>query len=404
MALLAVRAPRAFDGDRAVPGGLTVFVRDGLIEGVEPFGVPVPERYRLVEHPDGTLLPGLVDSHVHLVGDDSPRALEQLPELSETELTAIVERGLARQLAAGVTTVRDLGDRGWLVADRFRDRPSGPRVLASGPPITVVQGHCWNMGGEVDIGGADARDRLRAAVRDRVEHGVDVVKIMTSGGMFTPTTDVLATPFSLDELRLVADEAHAAGLAVTGHAHALTAVQQCLDAGLDGIEHCTCIAPGGYRTPPEVAERLAAQRVAVCPTLGKDPDHELEPHIQDLLDRLGITIEGRYPEIGLLLEAGVRLLAGADSGISPTKPHGVLPRAVVELTLCGAGPEQALAAATGVSADALGLGQFTGRLRRGLSADLLLVDGDPLTTIDDVTRPRTVIPRGHLPTPTTAIS
>lgn len=396
MTLLAVRAPRAFDGDRAVPQGLTVLVRDGLIAGVEPYGVPVPEQYRLVEHPGGTLLPGLVDSHVHLVGDDGPRALEQLPELDDTALEAIVERGLAHQLAAGVTTVRDLGDRGWLVADRFRDRPSGPRVLASGPPITVLDGHCWNMRGEVDTRGDDARDRLRAAVRDRVEHGTDVVKIMTSGGMLTRTTDVLATPFTPDELRLVADEAHAAGLAVTGHAHALSAVRQCLDAGLDGIEHCTCIAEGGYLVPDDVVGRLAAQRVAVCPTLGKDPAHELEPFVQELLDDLGITIEGRYPDIGRMVAAGVVLLAGADSGISPTKPHGVLPHAVAELVTCGATPEQALAAATGVSADACGLAAVTGRLRPGLAADLLLVDGDPLTTIADLARPHTVVCRGEV--------
>ena len=147
----------------------------------------MPDGWELHEEPGTTLLPGLIETHTHLCADNSPRALDQLGELDDDAVDAIVRESLRLELAAGVTTVRDLGDARWAVVDRRPDH--GPRVLAAGPPITSVQGHCWNMGGEA--GGADA---LRAAVRERAERGADVVKIMLSGGVMTVTTDYLAHP------------------------------------------------------------------------------------------------------------------------------------------------------------------------------------------------------------------
>jgi imidazolonepropionase-like amidohydrolase len=391
MTLHAFRAERAFDGERVLPGGALVLVRDGLIEAVQPATAPVTDGYPLTDFPGCTLLPGLIDTHVHLCGDGGPRALDQLGELTDDELDRVVGRALADQLAAGVTTVRDLGDRSWAVLDRHRGHDSRPTVLGSGPPLTVPGGHCWNMGGEV----AD-REGLLSAIRQRVEHGADVVKVMTSGGMLTPDTDVLACQFSPDDLRFVVEQAHAAGLAVTGHAHALAAVRQCIQAGVDGIEHCTCLTDGGYHTPPGLAEQLAAQQIAVCPTLGRAPESVIEPQVQQQLDRLGITIEGRLPQIELLYRAGVRLVSGADSGISPGKPHGVLPHGVVELVTAGVPPVPALTSATSASADACGLTARTGRLRPGLAADLLVVHGDPVADIQDLCRVRAVVCRGQI--------
>ena len=223
VAMLAMRAARAFDGQELRPEGAVVFVEDGRIVGVEAAGAALPDGVEIVDLPNATLLPGLVNAHVHLCGDSENDALERLPQFSADHLHAVIETALVQQLGSGVTTVRDLGDDRWSVVDR-RDRAAanhGPRIVASGPPITSVGGHCWMMGGEVAGEGA-----LRAAVQERAERRVDVVKVMASGGNMTPGTDITACQFTLEELRCVVEESHGLGLPVTAHAHALVAVER----------------------------------------------------------------------------------------------------------------------------------------------------------------------------------
>ena len=157
------RASAAFDGTRFLPGGVLVLVADGRIVGVEPGDFPPPSDCAVTHLPGSTLLPGLVDAHVHLCGDSSPRALDQLPELDDDDLDAVIAAAMAAQLAGGVTAVRDLGDVHWTVAERHLATGEGPTVVASGPPITSPGGHCAGMGGE-----AQGLDGLRRAVRQRV--------------------------------------------------------------------------------------------------------------------------------------------------------------------------------------------------------------------------------------------
>jgi imidazolonepropionase-like amidohydrolase len=389
------RADVAFDGDRELPGGALVLVDDGMIVGVDPPTAAAPDGCEVLHVPGTTLLPGLIDAHTHLCGDNSMRALDQLPELSPDQLDAIVTESMHQQLAAGVTAVRDLGDHQWTVVERHRGRPDGLTVVASGPPITCVRGHCANMGGE-----AAGVDQLRAAVRERAERGADLVKIMTSGGIMTAGTDILAAQFTLEELRAVVEEAHRQGLAVAAHAHALAAVELCVDAGVDTIEHCSCMTAKGLLTPPGLAVRMAATGIAACPTLGQDlaaTGGELPPHIVAAMERVGATPERHTKQVAKLYAGGVTLISGADSGINPNKRHGLLPTAVVDLVVdCGVPATVGLASATGVAADECGLGRRTGRLHKGLDADLLLVHGDPLRDISAVGRPHTVVSRGRI--------
>lgn len=383
------RADLAFDGERAVPGGALVLVEGRSIVAVQSGTAPAPDGCEVTHVPGTTLLPGLIDAHVHLCGNSGPDALDRLAGLGPDDLDGVITAALRDQLAAGVTAVRDLGDRLWAVVDRRADA-GGPTVVASGPPITCPQGHCWAMGGEAR--GADA---LRQAVRERAERGVDVVKLMASGGAMTPGTDVMACQFTLEEVRLVVAEAHRAGLAVTAHAHGVPAVKQCVDAGVDGIEHCSCLTPQGFRTPPELAERLAAAGTAVCPTLGRAPGAQPPPQVLAVMQRTGTTWEGRLAQVADLHRAGVNLVSGADSGISPGKPHGVLPVAVADLVECGVPAAAALASATSGAARACGLADRTGRLAPGLDADLLLVDGDPMLDMAALRSVRTVVSCGR---------
>lgn len=396
----AVRADRAFDGERELPGGALVLLDGGRIVAVLPGAAPAPDGVPVTHLPGTTLLPGLVDAHVHLCGDGGPDALTRVPAQTAAEREDVVATALRAHLAAGVTTVRDLGDHHWAVLGRAGRGPRAgePRVVASGPPLTSPGGHCSSMGGQV----RGSRE-LRDAVRERVERGADVVKVMVSGGSMTPGSDLLALQFDPDEVGPVVRLAHAAGLPVTAHAHSVAAVEVSLAAGVDGVEHCTCLTAAGLQSPEPLFRALAAAGTWVCPTLGRAPGSAPSAQAVEVAARTGWSVEGRIAQVGRLAAAGARIVSGSDAGIHPGKPHGVLPWAVAELVAGGVPAQVALASATSAAADACRLGAVTGRLRPGLSADLLLVDGDPTTRITDLTRVRRVVVRGDVgtgPSPT----
>jgi imidazolonepropionase-like amidohydrolase len=207
---------------------------DGEIARVGPATAPVPEGWPVAGYCGATVLPGLIDCHVHLCADSRTRALDRLPGYSDEQPGQVIEAALRAQLAAGVATVRDLGDRRWarprlaLPHRRRNGRPPHPTIVASGPPITTPSGHCWRMGGEAAHPG-----EIRAAVREHAGRGVDIIKVMASGGAMTAGTDVLACQYTPGQLRTVVEEAHACGLAVTAHACGLPAVIQAVDPRTD---------------------------------------------------------------------------------------------------------------------------------------------------------------------------
>ena len=394
--MFAIRANHAFDGEEFRAGGATVLVDDaGLVE-VEPVGYEPPSDCDLVDYGDATVLPGLIDTHVHLVGDSRVMALERVAEYSPEEINAVVIESLRIQLAAGVTTVRDLGDWHFNVVER-RDAQRRvddglPWIVASGPPITTPGGHCGYLGGEVS-----GADEIVAAVRERVERRVDVVKVMASGGMVTTGSDVFTPQFSIEELRLLVEQAHAAGLPVTAHAHSAAAMDQAVAVGVEGIEHASS------RATEEQLAALAASGIAVCPTLGGFNTKSLAalaavaPRFQQIFADAGLTpesfLEIRMSALRQMTTFGIRLISGADAGVGPDKAHGTYAEAVIELEQV-TGTVPALVAASSDAASAIGLGRSKGRLRRGYDADLLVVGGDlaaDLTALRDV---RQVVLRG----------
>jgi len=184
----AIRGRHAYDGESFLSAGATVLVEDGLIIGVEPYGFQVPRDCLVTGH-EGTLLPGLIDAHTHLVADSGASALDRVAGYSAQEIDEVISRALRDQLLAGVTTVRDLGHRRYCVLDR-RDRQQStpaiePTIVASGPPVTSKGGHCHYMGGEVS-----GTDEIIGAVAERVERGADIIKVMASGGATTPGAHV----------------------------------------------------------------------------------------------------------------------------------------------------------------------------------------------------------------------
>jgi imidazolonepropionase-like amidohydrolase len=398
--VFALRVWRVFDGDRFLPGGATVLVEGTRIVGVEPVACDVPEGCELLEYADSTLLPGLIDTHSHLVCDGEPGALDRVAGYTDDQVEAVMARSLAAQLAAGVTTVRDLGDRSFCVVD-LRDREDGvrkPRILASGPPITSPGGHCHQLGGEV----AD-RSAIAAAVRERAERKVNVVKVMASGGMLTAGSDIFGTQFDRDDVRYLVDFSHTLGLPVTAHAHSLRAVEDALAAGVDGIEHCSCLTENGRVVTDELIGALAESRIVVCLTLGNDMSRRIgspPPQVAALLARFGLTLEEalgqRMDVVARMHEAGVRLVSGVDSGVGALKAHGNAWRAVADLAQAGVPTERALASGTSAAAEGCGIASTTGRLRAGYDADLLVVRGDVRADVTALAAVRAVVLRGAL--------
>ena len=382
------RADIAFDGERALPGGALVLVDDGVIVAVEPAAAPAPDGCPVTYLPGTALLPGLIDTHVHLCADSSPAALDRVPEKTPDELRQVIAASLDQHLRAGVTAVRDLGDHHWAVVD-LGQPAAAPTIVAAGPPLTTTRGHCWSMGGEVT-----GIDGVRAAVRERAERGAAAVKVMASGGAMTAGTDVQDCQFSVEEIRTVVDEAHRLGLPVTAHAHPVAAVENALAAGVDGIEHGSCMTPTGFHAPPDLLDRLASSSTYVGPTVGRVPGIDPPPSVQAMLARMGATWEDLLVHVGTLYRAGVTLVSGVDSGIGPGKLHGLLPTALSQMADCGIPAEAVLASATSSAARACRL-ERTGRLAVGLDADLVIVEGDPLADITKLQHPRVVVSRGR---------
>jgi imidazolonepropionase-like amidohydrolase len=399
----ALRAPAAFNGERFVPGGATVVVEDGVIKGVESVGFEVPADCP-VSRFEGTVLPGLFDAHVHLVSDGSPGGLERAGSLDADAVDNIIEQSLRQQAGCGVTTVRDLGDVGYRTL-AFRDSPRAglPLIKAAGPPLTVPGGHCHYLGGVVE--GPDA---IRAAVRERGQRGVDVIKVMASGGMTTLGTDPFGVQFAAADLRILVEAAHAVGLPVLAHAHSLAGIRHALAAGVDGIEHFTGLTETGIRVPDDVLEAVAEAGVFVDPTLGFDREALASMPappgaMTAAMKRTGLDLEsGQAAKVQVLRRAqtyGIQLVTGVDAGAGPAKPHGIVSLALAALTEGGFSIADAVASATAGAAQACGLAQVTGRLEPGLAADILLVDGELERDITALQRPVAVLIRGNPLTP-----
>lgn len=383
--MLAIRAPRLFDGERFSSDGATVLTDAGRILAVEAGFPDVGPPWPVVEFDDATVLPGLIDTHVHLAADSGFGALDRIAGFTDEEMDAAITDGLRRHLANGVTTVRDLGDRRFGVLDRRdRQRAGGatepePTILAAGPPLTSPGGHCDYMGGEVR--GVPA---MADAVRERIDRRVDAVKIMGSGGMNTVGTDVLRPQFSLEELTAAVDLAHGAGIPVSVHAHALAAVEQALQVGAECIEHCSCLTEKGMSLSDELLDRLAASGAAVGAALGMPTVAMMKeytpPNVRAMMEKSGMTpemvIERRMAMTGRMYRAGVRLVTGNDSGIAPWLAHGLLRGSAETMVKFGAPVVDAVAASTSVAAAACGVADRKGFLRNGFDADMIVVGGD----------------------------
>ncbi|MEU3343127.1 amidohydrolase family protein [Streptomyces sp. NPDC006668] len=367
-----------------------VLIEDGRIKDVDTTGAEPPRHSVVLDMGgDAWILPGLIDTHVHLCFDATPAAVANLTAADDSRLLDNMDTAATRALRAGITTVRDLGDRGYLslvLREGWGGRPQdGPQIVAAGPPITTPGGHCNFLGGE-----ALGPQALRAAVRERYERGCEVVKVMASGGVMTAGSAAHLPQYRPEDLKIVVEEAHRFGLPTAAHVHGPQSIADALDAGFDTLEHVTFMTGDGVYADPALVERIAQQGVFVGTTVGLLPTgRPLSPAVAANRSRIS---QARSD----LRAAGARMTAGSDAGIASDKPHDVLPYGIAQLIdPIGMPPVQALQAATATAADACGLTGTKGRLRPGMDADLLVVSGNPTLDMSALHQVRAVFRAGH---------
>lgn len=348
--------------------------------------------HQTLSFPDAAVLPGLIDCHVHLSFDAGSDPVASLRASDDATLLDDMTGRARTLLGSGVTTVRDLGDRGGL-ALRLRDeiaagRRTGPRIMAAGPPVTSRKGHCWFLGGEVH-----GEEEIRKAVRHSARQGADVIKLMATGGGLTRGGPAIWEPqFTREELAAAVEEARIAGLPVAAHAHGTAGIAAAITAGVDTIEHCTWMTvDGGVDLREDLVAEIVARGIRVCPAT--------HPNWQSFAERVGPErAREAFSPARRMAEQGVRLIAGTDAGI-PRSGFGGLASSLEFLEHIGLSRAEVIASATVEAADALGLAHDTGRLSPGFRADLVVVGGNPLDDLKALHDIRLVVAAGRLHSP-----
>ena len=343
---------------------------------------------------DRVIVPGLIDAHVHLELDPALKSPKEQLAVPEAERRASIARRAAAMLAAGITTARDCGGGGYMEHD-LRDeidagRRPGPRMLCCGRPITTPGGHCHFWGGEVD--GEAAIDER---VGDQIEAGSDWIKVMATGGVFTPGgARARDTQFDESGLRRIVEAASAAGRSVAAHCHGTRGIAFAAGAGVRTIEHASFAGEKGFGTDldPALMQEMAARELWVSPTVnagwGRRVRKKEDGGPTDFFLRMSRTLREQR-------DHGLRFIASTDAGIPGVAHHDLVAGLEAFALFADLRPVDVLRAATSESARALGLEAETGRIAPGLSADFLVLDADPLEDLAALRDPEYVVIRGR---------
>ena len=393
----AIQAGRLIvDAAKPARGPSTVIVENGRIRSIED-GAAAPAGATVVDLRSKTVMPGMTDVHVHLTGDAGQPWYQGLtPKYSEAYAATVGLRNALTIARAGFTTVRDLGsgpESGLATRDAIRDGAfPGPRVLVSGPALSMIGGHgdaavgfnpelaeAVNQQGQVGV--CTGPDECAAAVRKIAATGVDVIKFHATGGVLDPGAMGLEQHFTDAEMKAIVGTAHSLHLKAAAHAHGAGGILAAVRAGVDSIEHGTFIDDAGIKEMKARGSYYSATLMAFSGLnqyIGKGiftPNSEIKA--RQALAQWGVGLNKAY-------KSGVRIALGTDSGVAP---HSQANQEVaLMVSKGGMTPRDALIAATKGGPDLLDLEQETGTLDPGKSADLIAVDGDPLTDPSAVTR------------------
>ncbi len=382
-----LKAARLIDGNGGpVAEQAAVMLHGDTISQIgtqETVQAPEGASVREVDYGDATILPGLVDSHVHLIGIGDGRAGDELVTLPDEVLTVQAAQNVRRHLHSGVTTVRDCGAKNrttFLLRDAVEMGivPS-PRLVLAGRPVAIIGGHLSYFGIQ-----ATGEDECRAAVRQLIKEGADFIKITATGGS-TRTSFSLRPSFNIDELSAICEEAHKFGKHAAAHCASSQGMVNVLAAGIDTIIHGVHKEADGsdvYR--PEITEKIAEQGVYVNPTLGggvtrirmleNTPD--LTSSQQADLDLMRQSSEVRMENVARMVDAGVMMSAGSDTAWGFYQ-MGDFQTEIEAHAMAGMSNMDAIVSATRDAARSCWIDDSVGTLEPGKQGDVLVVGGDP---------------------------
>ncbi|MEM7103823.1 MAG: amidohydrolase family protein [Bacteroidota bacterium] len=366
---------------------MTIKVTGNTITGIES-GYTTEPGSKVIDLTDHTIMPGLIDCHVHIEHEFSPSVYMERVTLNEPDVAFNSVSFADVTLNAGFTTVRDLGGRGVNTAlgkATSRGKIAGPRVVSCNKSLAVTGGHADPTNGlkkelmgfpGPEQGVCDGVDECRKAVRHQVKMGADVIKITATGGVLSLARDGKLPAFREDEIRAIVETAADHGLKVAAHAHGDEGMQRAVRGGVASIEHGTMMSEetmdlmkeyGTYYVPTITAGKAVADSALVpgfYPKMVVPKALEIGPLIQS-------TFKKAY-------EKGVKIAFGTDAGVFP---HGLNALEFIYMTEVGMAPMEAIQSATSVAADLLGMTDKIGSIEKGKLADLVAVKGDPLTDI-----------------------
>jgi len=396
----AIQAGRLIvDAARPERGPSTVIVENGRIVRIED-GFVAPPGATVVDQRGRTVLPGLIDAHVHLTGDPGTPFWREA--IDPDELAAIVGvKNALLTVRAGFTTVRDLGAPGlssFALRDAIRDGVvPGPRILASGGALSIVGGHGDVSGFRPEVnavldpgGTCTGADECTLKVREAAKRGADVIKITSTGGVLSQQGRGLEGHFHPEEIRAITSTAHRLGLKVAAHAHGARGIEDAARAGVDSIDHGTFAdgpalqamkANGSWLVPTLMAFTGLRDRV------GKNVyTPVVEAKARQALGEWGRALSAAH-------RSGVKIAFGTDAGVFE---HGRnAEEAELMVRLGGMTPREVLVAATTGAAELLDIASDTGTLEPGKRADIIAVDGDPLSDGTSLTRVTYVMAGGR---------
>ena len=406
----ATPAFRLFIADRVIDGSGAPAIEHGavLLSGEQIVAVgpasqvraPEDASVEITRYDGGSLLPGYVDAHTHVVapGDGTPG--EGVAAMTDDTLLMIAVANVRRMLNNGVTTARENGAKnrvGFSIRDGIRRGIiPGPRMVISGRPIATTGGHLHFFGQP-----ADGVEGVRHAARVLIADGADWIKITATGGS-TRSSDPLRPSFTTEELRTIVDEAHNRGKLTGAHTTATAGIERVLDAGVDMIIHCVFWNPdGAYRYRPDLVDRIAADGRWANPTLhtqqteidgleGKRARQGfLSPEDEAEVAGARASMETLLDGVRRMIGQGVRMTAGSDTAWRWGRAGG-LAGEVYQLGHAGLSNAQAIVAGTSGSAESIGVSDTAGLLRAGRQADVVAVDGNPLDDLRAMARIRDV--------------